>query len=184
MLDFQIIAEENSPLGMYTAFQNSDIENQDLAAKILDEEQTLQVVHKGNIFFFSENILSQFNVQKYNRILEKLKELEQYKDGDAFSVINNKNEEIQFKKAKELFSYLLNESKKSFYIQRYKGLGEMNPEQLWETTMDPKERVLLQVNVEDVIKGDSIFSILMGEQVEPRRNFIIENSLKAKRLDI
>ncbi len=98
--------------------------------------------------------------------------------------LENGEDKASLKDLFELKESILQTGKKGLNIQRYKGLGEMNPDQLWETTMDPERRTLLQVTVADAVKADSIFSILMGDEVEPRRQFISENALQVQNLDV
>jgi DNA gyrase subunit B len=93
-------------------------------------------------------------------------------------------EVVEFDRAEDLAVRINQLGKKGLQIQRYKGLGEMNPEQLWETTMDPSRRTLLQVRVEDAFEADRLFSTLMGDLVEPRREFIAENALNVRNLDV
>ncbi len=136
-------------------------------------------VHKINIgrsFVFSE---------EFQRLLDIDRKIQKY-SGKRFSVYNRKKEgrPTVFEDRRELLEHLMEEGKKGIEIQRYKGLGEMNPDQLWETTMNPEKRTLLQVRVEDAVVTDEIFTILMGEEVEPRREFIQNNALEVSTLDI
>jgi len=107
-------------------------------------------------------------------------------DKPPFYIFNKEDDQdaLWIDDKEKLLSYFINEGKKGLGIQRYKGLGEMNPLQLWETTMNPDKRTLLQVKVEDAVETDEIFTVLMGEQVEPRREFINDNALEVSMLDI
>jgi DNA gyrase subunit B len=99
-------------------------------------------------------------------------------------LVKSGTSETKMNSRQELIDHLMELGKKDLQIRRYKGLGEMNPEQLWETTMDPEKRTLLQVQINDKVFTDDIFTILMGDAVEPRRQFIEANALDVKNLDI
>lgn len=99
-------------------------------------------------------------------------------------VVEDNGNRFDVNTLEEVFEHILSVAKKGHDIQRYKGLGEMNPDQLWETTMNPEARTLLQVRVEDAVEADAIFTVLMGDQVEPRREFIYNHALYVKNLDI
>ncbi len=151
-----------------------EIEEQRIAFRIgnirsIIDHQTLSVLSTREYELLVDN---------HRRIVETMADSRAFVQQDGGKVL------FETTNHQELLGFFLENAKKGLAIQRYKGLGEMNPEQLWETTMNPENRVLLQVKIEDVVESDEIFTILMGDQVEPRRDFIEKNALNVVNLDI
>ena len=135
--------------------------------------------NNGAFFTFNWDLLTSPDFQKLFKLDQALRDL----DGPFFLVGDEKNQ-TKIETKEKLVEYLVDKAKKGTVIQRYKGLGEMNPGQLWHTTMDPERRSLVKVTIEDVIAADEIFTLLMGDKVEPRREFIQNNALEVTELDI
>ncbi|HEV7985521.1 MAG TPA: hypothetical protein VGP20_05095, partial [Steroidobacteraceae bacterium] len=142
------------------------------------------VVRKTEHGLVTEKLLHRefFESAEYQRIAELARTLTGLIGAGAYVSRGNEREDIgSFKQA---IIWLFDQARKGQTIQRYKGLGEMNPEQLWETTINPQTRRLLQVRIEDAVAADEIFTTLMGDQVEPRREFIEKNALAVANLDV
>jgi len=148
----------------------------------LDEEhQTygVEIRRKNYKLNLDTNFLRSPEFRELENLFTIIKDL-----GDPPYKVQTKDGIKEIGKSKELLDFVLATAKKGLSIQRYKGLGEMNPQQLWETTMDTEKRTLLQVMVQDSVEADSIFTILMGDKVEPRKEFITTHALEARNIDI
>ena len=151
---------------------------------LLDEEHGLYSMNvenrnSGKTISFNREFLASAEWQRLFELYSEMAPLEH----PPLKVKDNGNS-VMVHSREELLDYLLALGKKDLSIQRYKGLGEMNPAQLWDTTMNPETRTLLKVSIDDAVQTDAIFTILMGDSVEPRRHFIEENALNVKNLDI
>ncbi len=133
----------------------------------------------GKEYLLKNDIL---NSQDYKFIIESRQEILGLLEKDAF--VERGEKRYSSADFNEIYAWLMDEAKRGLVISRYKGLGEMNPDQLWDTTMDPQSRRLLKVNIHDAVAADEIFTTLMGDQVEPRRQFIEDNALSAENIDV
>jgi len=149
----------------------------------LDEEHNLYT-----LVFWSENLSERvidwelISSADYKRLLDLHRRVRD-NDKPPFLVSTN-GSQLTIEDRKELLEHIMTLGKKAFTVQRFKGLGEMNPDQLWETTMDAEKRTMLQVKIEDRAEAEEIFTVLMGDAVVPRREFIEQNALDVKNLDI
>jgi len=158
----------------YVVVSSKDEERKIFLPKLTITEHGIPYEYVFNQDFFSSG--------EYRTMTGLGAKLDDLLDESAYVARGEKKQPIS--SFKEALEWLMSESKKGYSIQRYKGLGEMNPEQLWETTMNPDTRRMLQVSIEDAIGADQMFATLMGDQVEPRREFIETNALSVANLDV
>jgi len=158
----------------YTVTVNNDENSNQFGLTIAKKMHGIYTKYKLSSEFFNGGdykVIAKFVEQSIDLLTE-----------GSFISRGERKESVQ--KFSEVYNWLMKEARKGLNIQRYKGLGEMNPDQLWETTMDPDNRRLLQVRIEDAVAADEVFTTLMGDHVEPRRLFIESNALNVNNLDV
>jgi DNA gyrase subunit B len=177
--------------------KKTDFEDKKALEKLLKEIEKAKLKLEGKVAFDEEHSLYEIqfgpphnqkvnwalaSTADYKRLRGLAKQIEEY-NKPPFTVARN-GDKVNKENVREVLSYVVEDAKKDFTITRFKGLGEMNAEQLWETTMNAETRTLLQVKLEDAVAAEEIFTTLMGENVEARRKFIEENALDVVNLDI
>ncbi len=177
--------------------KKTDFEDKKSLDKLLKEVEKAKLKLDGTIAFDEEHSLYEIqfgaphnikvnwalaSTAEYKRLRALTKQIEEY-NKPPFTISRN-GAKVTKEKAKDVLDFVLEDAKKDFTITRFKGLGEMNPEQLWQTTMNAETRTLLKVKLEDAVAAEDIFTTLMGENVEARRKFIEENALEVVNLDI
>jgi DNA gyrase subunit B len=152
-------------------------------SSIMDDGRV--ILRLGNLrYALDQHVLDILTSYEYGLLRESHRRVREF-FGDGRAVVSSEGKELfDTTIGLDLLAFFMGTAKKGLSIQRYKGLGEMNPEQLWETTMEPTNRTLLQVKIEDAVEADNVFTVLMGDQVEPRREFIENNALNVSNLDI
>ncbi len=168
--------------GLFKSLEGNGFKVSDINVTVEDGEYEFTVTETkngGKPSFINWEFLASPELKNMITLYNKFKEsiVDEYQ-------LNNEGEEKKVKGPEMLINEVMEKAKKGITIQRYKGLGEMNPDQLWKTTMDPEKRRLMRIRVEDVVDADDIFTVLMGDKVEPRREFIQNNALEVKELDI